>query len=494
MNSDQENIFKRHPFLAREDNLANIASVAIRSSGLILSSFGLAAFSLNKLSKTIRESETLKSLTEDSTMLDVIEMLPSDMNAIYTVLAGGVLHGILKFAVNKQSKIMEDMTAKGADRLLYNNHFKLNPCNHMKYKYDLSKKVYSSHLFKFLDNLRTLKTNAKQLFSDKELDNPYFNINDYDQKLVNELFTDESINALHLTAFLGDSNTEIAKSIKDNNVVASRSIKEIFNNSEDLCKLLSDNIPSLRSMMKNIESSLGTDAEFIIKNSRNYSEGRNDFFEICVDAIKNTGKKYQQYNVHQEFCTILENIHNKSKDKTLTKTDLDKNLEKLRNFKNLVGFETRNNPYENVVETALSLADKLSKLDFDKNKDTLYKEIRKFTSKDKDKELSSISDQIFHKQFSENISKPLNIKSEVTKEIFKELEKKAKASFDANDDFDPVRVLNLSKSKKSDMVESYSLDPLKEIKSSEAAKKTVLNIQRRLAAKIINDKNEEIGY
>jgi hypothetical protein len=37
MNSDQENIFKRYPFLAREDNLANIESVAIRSSGLTLS-------------------------------------------------------------------------------------------------------------------------------------------------------------------------------------------------------------------------------------------------------------------------------------------------------------------------------------------------------------------------------------------------------------------------------------------------------------------------
>lgn len=506
---------ERSPFIVGEEKIARFSNFFLRGSGKTLMAFGLGGSVTSALYKTITESKTPLheiSLTEKSInqlsqlspdLVDNI-MSPSPLN-MGMLIGGAALHAIIYATTHEQSKYIEEITTQGADRVLFSEHLTLNPANHLDYKKLLSKKIYSQHTYKFLDSIKTFKENTLNTFNKKDLEKPYAKNNSYSERYLTDLFSQENTNALHLIALLGKAKDSLSVKLKENELCSSDTIREIFNNSDDLCEVLSENLPNLREFLKEIENSLGDDAKYFIDNSDNYNKGKYEIFDLSIEAIKKTAKTVQSFNIHKQFAIQLQQICAKTslisgdRTKPITIDELNSSIEDFRRFENIRNFGKDNKPYRDVSNLAKKIHDILvdyrDKFEKDASQNNSKKPNLKIFNRIKneislDIDLNDDFTNNFLQEYFPNVVIVEDVESQLKKEIFKEMENVADSLIRKKIN-KPYENGKLPKEDEKTVRQHYGLDPFQDMKTSDMAKKSLINVQRRMLQNIIEKENSE---
>lgn len=496
----KQNIFHRNPFIVKSEGVKRLTDLMIKSSGIALSMVGIKSFSLPLAIKNTLTGNTdpinddfgislfLKSPTFSQ---DAISLIMENKASLGLFLTGCAAHFAIKAVYGKSASTIKEMSYNGADSQLYSDIKDLEPYHYLDYRKKLTKAVYSEHIRKFLSDVTNgAKSTYKALkFSGDDIKFPYENGEEYDSQSTIELFTEESIHALHLSALLGKSKTSFAESFKEHEICETPTIRAILDNGDDLCEILSDNLPNLQKFMVEVESSLGQDAEFFLKNFNN-PKGRTEFFDIGIEAIKNTAIKFQEYNTHLEYCAIVSMYFKKSKSNTLTEEEHNEFIDKLASFCNLKNYRVRDNPLSDLVEKAKYLRDTIGSMSFKHNSSKFHKIIKQLHFKNAKTKDISISKTVFDNEFSKHVSVPKDIDVETRNQVFMELEKRARLFFSEEVNFNRDCSLSITDEKKIEILESYRLDPLGKLKSSDTAKEATLKVQQRMIQKIIKNECE----
>jgi hypothetical protein len=496
----QQNIFHRNPFIVKSEGVKRLTDLMIKSSGIALSMVGIKTFSLPL---AIKNTLTVNTdpinndfgislfLKSPNFSQDAISLVMENKASLGLFLTGCAAHFAIKAVYGKSASTIKEMSYNGADSQLYSDIKDLEPYHFLDYRKKLTKAVYSEHIRKFLSDVTNgAKSTYKALkFSGDDIQLPYEKTPEYDSELTVELFTQESIHALHLSALLGKSKTSFAESFKDHELCDTPTIRAILENSDDLCEILSDNLPNLQKFMIEVESSLGQDAEFFLKDFNN-PKGRTEFFDIGIEAIKNTAIKFQEYNTHLEYCAIVSMYFKSSKANTLTEEEHDEFIDKLASFCNLKNYRVRDNPLSDLVEKAKYLRETIGSMSFKHNSSKFHKVIKQLHFKNYNTKGISISQTVFDTTFSKHVTVPKDIDVETRSQVFLELEKRARLFFSEEVSFNTDCSLHVNEDNKKDILGSYRLDPLGKLKSSDAAKEATLKVQQRMMSKILNNECE----
>lgn len=419
----------------------------------------------------------------DSNTYDLVVQNNTNEAMLFLVSLGICATVVSKFVKTESTNSLIKVYDKGLD-----NHLSKAGCHprtSSEYKSELKNTLYSQSIKSFFSSCSQNIESLSLFFSKKDNRKPYENTVEYNENLSTKLFDEYSIHALHLTALLSKSNLSV--DIKNNDMLEGTIFKDIMNNGDDICEILHDNIPKLNDFIDATLQSLGEDSEYLLKEFDNKGH-KKEFDDLVKESILNSAKKYQNYSVHKEFCFIISDLYDLSKNGKINKNIIKENISKLEAFKEIYSSSSGSPEINNLVSLSLELSDEISKLKYSNNPNLIKKYI-------KDDHLKGYSvsskencaDFIFNKLFSDKVDKPNNPQIEIKKELFSLMEKKAKAYFDSKDDFQEAKYKEPNERKKSEILSSYRLNPLGEVKSEDAAKEVILKIKQRMIQKVLLD-------
>lgn len=428
---------------------------------------------------------------------DFIELVNNNtaQEATVAMVAIGITLPLLyKFVKSQALGSLVQVYDKGLDSQL--KKAGCEPKTPAKYKDELRNTFYSHSIECFRDNVKQTAKSLPLMFSSKDIKKPYLDNPEYNETTTLNLFDSHEqneINLLHLTALIAKSDTSLAQEIRSSNIAQVPHIREILNNSDDICEILNDNIPKLNDFLDQLVKSLGQDSEFFLTSFKenNYKK---EFNQMIEDALIKTAKTHQSYSVHQDFCIIIDDLHTASKNKTLDSALLKKYLKELGAFEALRSNDSGTVAINKLVDSAKVIKETLEEERFSNNPELVKVYLSKKFLKNHNPGEISKSDTVFNNHFSSYVKKPKdNIRGQIKEEIFSAMEIRAKAFFDSKDDFDDAKYSKPSDKKSQGILTSYRLNPFGEVDSKKAAQEVMLKIQQRMVQRVITDEHESCG-
>ena len=462
----RNSIFQRNKFLVREQNLTMMSALFSTIASTTLKRVGLSALTLGAVAKHI----PFTNFTEETTKL------LSDVQAasVGMFIAGASAHMLLKLSRGDAVKDIQEISSEGVDRQLNNNHLDYSSTSEVPYVSDASKTLIEHHRKEIFDKLKSDAYFVQRFFNGTDHKAPYFDHEEYDRN---------SVNVVHMLAILGQSDTDEARIIKSAPYFYDHKIEQVFNDSEALCKALVGNMDSLMDFANEVEASLGEDAKYFIKNFKDYTKGRTEFFQIKTDAIKAACKNIQKYNVHMDFCDVVAQIMDESKTTGITPDDGKLMLETLGRFDNLKNEADPDNPFASIIEQAHEAKRIITTFANGDNNMPLHRQFAKHFEEagiDQAMTKEAIKQQLHTHLFQSIAPKPEDFEKEVAKAMFSQMEERARASFDKVKFFDDSNRENMTDEEIKIAKKNYGLDPFDQVKHSVAAKNAVHRVQQRM--------------
>ncbi|MCF2902477.1 hypothetical protein L1267_19075 [Pseudoalteromonas sp. OFAV1] len=127
----------------------------------------------------------------------------------------------------------------------------------------------------------------------RRLDKPYIQESEKDTSRIMFVF--------QLLSDLDNDSSPFARRLKEENTFNRDVIKNLLSDSHKFANLVTEQTNSPNAFAKEMIKALGTDAEFVIKEFREYNKGKKEVFFLQVDAYHDALKNIQTENVYKEF-------------------------------------------------------------------------------------------------------------------------------------------------------------------------------------------------
>lgn len=217
-------------------------------------------------------------------------------SGIITLSAGLSLYVVSKFGEQKSVDTFNKMFDCGAENFLKKKMGKPLTKPHANYSRPLLKEF-------FRKGTRDIGFDAKE--SAKKMLSIVFPALKNIETLVEQDSEERAMFLTHIMCELGNDNSPAARRIKEESVFNIDEVKAFMEDS----KLFSDFFANQRDVLKNfgtqLLNSLGTDAEFIIKDFNDYNKGKKDWFSLELKGLERAIQKVQLENVHYELATRI---------------------------------------------------------------------------------------------------------------------------------------------------------------------------------------------
>lgn len=421
-------------------------------------------------------------------LIDVISQ--HNLDGQLAVLVGiGIGAGLLhKFVKSKTVSSLVDIYDKGIDSHLSKSGCK--PRTPSKYKSELRNTFYGQNVKGFFHSCKQFSESISMFVNGRDNNKVFGKTPEFNEGKILHMFDQfeqSEINLLHLTALLGQSESSISNLIKQSKLIEIPHVREILNNSDDICNILSDNIPKLNDFLDLTLESMDEYAQYFMKDfdSKDY---RQDFDAIIKDALIKTAESHQNYATFKELSYLIEDAYKLTKSNHFDIEKISKIKVKADAFSNIKQNILGSDPIDDLVSKAEELSKILNKKVNQKNPRSLASDIKDNFLKGIDRKQENIADQIHEKYFSKYAPRPKdNIHAEIKFQIMKALEKKVKSYFDADSNFEEAKYKNFSNNKKEEILTKLKLNPLGNLRSDEASKEVMLKIQRRMLQRVITE-------
>lgn len=406
-------------------------------------------------------------------------------------IGAGVLH---KFVKSKTVSSLVDIYDKGIDSHLSKSGCK--PRTPSEYKSELRNTFYSQSIKGFSHSCKQFSESISMFVNGKDNKKIFGKTPEFNEvKMLHmfDSFEQTEINLLHLTALLGQSDSSVSELIKESGLIKVPHVREILNNSDDICNILSDNVPNLNDFLDLTLESMDEYSQYFMKdfNNKNY---RQDFDEIVKGALIKTAESHQNYAVFKELSFLIEDAYKLTKSDDFSVDKINEIKIKVDAFSNIKSNMLGSDPVDELVNKAERFSKILNKKVNQKNPRSLAIDIRDNFLKGIDKRKEDIAEQIHEKYFSKDIPRPKdNIQVEIKFQIMKALEKKVKSYFDTDSNFEDAKYKEISKSKKKEILIKLKLNPLGNVRSDEAAKEVMLKIQKKMLQRVVTESFDSSG-
>jgi hypothetical protein len=155
--------------------------------------------------------------------------------------------------------------------------------------------AYSQMEFRIKKAMKSIASSLPSFFG--RFDKPYIQVTEEDAS--------KTLFVFQILSDLDKDNSPFARRLKEENTFNRDTIKDLLSDSHKFANLMTEQTHSPNVFAKEMIKALGTDAEFILKDFRDYNEGKKEVFSLNVDAYHDALKKIQTENVYKEFSIRL---------------------------------------------------------------------------------------------------------------------------------------------------------------------------------------------
>ncbi len=165
-----------------------------------------------------------------------------------------------------------------------------------------------------------------------------------------------SVNIIHALALLGSDNSRYAKRLKEEPGFRDKAVTAVFDNSDRLLKLMKPNEKNLYQFSETVRKSLGADAEYILKDYRDYNKGMTEWRGLVSAVSNETLSKVQEANMHHHFSYLISNAFRESLHNEFTPVKAKKLVRELALFRPLKRSYNSGTPIHKTAALASKLA------------------------------------------------------------------------------------------------------------------------------------------
>jgi hypothetical protein len=180
----------------------------------------------------------------------------------------------------------------------------------------------------------------------------------FDNKALNK----NSVNIVHMLAALGEDNSRYAQRLKADPGFADRAVQKIFANSAMLMKIMTPNQGNLYQFSETVRKSLGRDAEYLLKNYKDYNAGKTEWRGLTASARSDATANAQEANLHHHFAYLAASGFSASLSGALTPSAANALIDQLALFRPLTKSSSPGTPLYRTAELASKMAGELRTL------------------------------------------------------------------------------------------------------------------------------------
>lgn len=322
-----------------------------------------------------------------------------------------------------------------------------------------------------------------------------------------DAFDKNNINFTHMMAMMAKVSPEYLHALTIGDNSKEKLLTNFINDSDKLTKMLSHNVGSLQTFIKKLKGSM-KDEILLIENGGDFKSAQKTFDDLVDKAMGKAVLNYQKYNIHKDFSFLVAGLHDKILNENLSSGDLEEAQKKLVRFKEtLTQTDSKyTNKFENLLNTidgftaelGVFLTSKYALLTNDdislklNNFITNYSKNGKPLSLNQGLDVKVRRDDVFDMLFKDSIEKPLNLKSEIVKELLKAIENKIENTVSNSNEVKPSVVSSLSPKEISDLKNQYLINQSSELTSENIASSSMVRVKQRMLQEAMKENDGSI--
>lgn len=307
---------------------------------------------------------------------------------------------------------------------------------------------------------------------------------------------DSYAKALFVSHLLGELENDqglVAQRLREEPLFQSDEIKAFMQDSGKFVKAMGSNFPEIGDIGKMLMSAMGPDARFVLKDLDEYGKGKESFFALQTDILDKATKRSQIEGLQREYAVRVVHTLMRVSRGEFTPESADKEKERFKAFDDLKGMMEKEDVLFRLAEQSAKMIKMIEKraagnqdggLSTNKVNQLLSsKNIRQtpidFANLSKgSQEYESAVDAVMRLYGGKGVSAHKSFHDHYVSAALSTIESKVLER--ANSDFDPVKMLDYSKSKLRAHIEEYGLKSTDSLVPNDVASKVMERIKGRI--------------